>query len=156
MPLTPHTRPMHAACRLACEPSYCVGHTERGRNAETQGHMIGHRVALHPFDALLLIEFPDDPLACCGALPRDHTTSVLWDEHNVILAIPTDVRWALPVSHETLLPSERGGSLQGGVSTTGGRTTERQSLCESHRQRRWLTCWSYPQVCSTCPITLEL
>ncbi len=22
-------------------------------------------------------------------------------------------------------------------------TLERQSLCESHRQRRWLTCWSY-------------
>src|SRR5882762_8970870 len=22
-------------------------------------------------------------------------------------------------------------------------TPERQSLCESHRQRRWLTCWSY-------------
>ena len=21
-------------------------------------------------------------------------------------------------------------------------TLERQSLCESHRQRRWLTCWS--------------
>ena len=21
-------------------------------------------------------------------------------------------------------------------------TPERQSLCESHRQRRWLTCWS--------------
>ena len=23
-------------------------------------------------------------------------------------------------------------------------TPERQSLWESHRQRRWLTCWSYP------------
>ena len=22
-------------------------------------------------------------------------------------------------------------------------TPERQSLCESHRRRRWLTCWSY-------------
>ena len=26
-------------------------------------------------------------------------------------------------------------------------TLERQSLCESHRQRRWLTCWSYGTVC---------
>src|SRR6516165_1285048 len=25
-------------------------------------------------------------------------------------------------------------------------TPERQSLCESHRQRRWLTCWSYDFV----------
>src|SRR5215831_19919163 len=24
-------------------------------------------------------------------------------------------------------------------------TLERQSLCESHRQRRWLTCWSYAE-----------
>jgi len=27
-------------------------------------------------------------------------------------------------------------------STTFCCTTERQSLCESHRQRWWLTCWS--------------
>src|SRR5262245_27161156 len=27
-------------------------------------------------------------------------------------------------------------------------TPERQSLCESHRQRRWLTYWSYIQVTS--------
>src|SRR5262245_59780724 len=25
-------------------------------------------------------------------------------------------------------------------------TLERQSLCESHRQRRWLTCWSYERL----------
>jgi hypothetical protein len=33
---------------------------------------------------------------------------------HVILAVPADVRLALPVSHEDLLPSERGGSLKGG------------------------------------------
>src|SRR6266581_7239971 len=26
-------------------------------------------------------------------------------------------------------------------------TPERQSLCESHRQRRWLTHWSYGRLC---------
>ena len=45
---------------------------------------------------------------------RPPALSVLWDENHVILAIPADVRLALPVSHEHLLPSERGGSLQGG------------------------------------------
>src|SRR6266568_391174 len=29
------------------------------------------------------------------------------------------------------------------VSHLDLRTLERQSLCESHRQRRWLTCWSH-------------
>src|SRR4029453_14671129 len=68
----------------------------------------------HQLDTLLLAEFPDNPPATAAQLPIDHTTSVLWDENNVILAIPADVRLALPVSHENLLPSERGGSLKGG------------------------------------------
>src|SRR5262249_10124145 len=29
-------------------------------------------------------------------------------------------------------------------------TPERQSLCESHRRRRWLTCWSYYADASLC------
>jgi hypothetical protein len=35
-------------------------------------------------------------------------------------------------------------------------TTERQSLCESHRQRRWLTCWSYDQMEAARTRLLEL
>jgi len=114
IPLTPQTFPMNTDCRLSFEPSYGVGHTELGRHAETQVHMIGHRVALHQCDALLMTEFPDDPPDAAAQLPIDHTTSVLWDENNVLLTIPTDVRLALPVSHENLLLSERGGSLKGG------------------------------------------
>src|SRR4029453_2899707 len=98
--------------RLAFEPSYRVGHTVLGGNTETQMHMIGHRVALDEFDALLLAEFPDDPPNSSSELPIDNTASVLWDKNNVILAVPADVRLALPVSHENLLPSERGSSLK--------------------------------------------
>src|SRR5262249_33050115 len=58
---------------------------------------------------------PDDPPDAAAQLPREHPTSGLWDENKVILAIPADVRLALPVSHENLLPSDRGGSLQGGL-----------------------------------------
>src|SRR6516162_6008992 len=32
-------------------------------------------------------------------------------------------------------------------------TPERQSLCESHRQRRWLTCWSYKFTLKTDGLT---
>ena len=33
-------------------------------------------------------------------------------------------------------------------------TLERQSLCESHRQRRWLTHWSYGRLLITVPMIL--
>src|SRR5215471_18832975 len=114
IPLTSQTLSMNPDRRLPFEPSDRIGHTELGRNAETQVYMIGHRVAFYQSDALLLAEFPDDPPDAAAQLPIDHPTSVLWDENNVILAIPADVRLALPVSHENLLPSERGGSLKGG------------------------------------------
>src|SRR5690242_5371058 len=38
-------------------------------------------------------------------------------------------------------------------------TPERQSLCESHRQRRWLTYWSYVEqryYCTTCRHTFSI
>src|SRR5215831_535912 len=107
MLLTPQTCPMASDCRLAFEPSSRVGHTALRRHAATQGHRIGHRVAFHQFDTLLLAECPDAPLAPASEWPIDHPTSVLGDANNGILAIPTDVRLALPVSHEHLLPSER-------------------------------------------------
>src|SRR4029453_1325709 len=56
IPLTSQTFPMDTDCRLLFEPSYDVGHTELGRTAKTQVHMIGHRVALRQFDPLLLAE----------------------------------------------------------------------------------------------------
>ena len=51
-------------------------------------HVIGQRVTLQQFDPLLLAEFPDDPSDAPAQLTIDHTTSVLWDENNVILATP--------------------------------------------------------------------
>jgi len=114
MPLTPPTLPMHPARRLPLAPSDRLGPTARGRPAETQGPMRGHRVAFDQFAAWLLAEVPEAPPDAAAQLPREHPTSGLWDENKVILAIPADVRWALPVSHENLLPSDRGGSLQGG------------------------------------------
>ena len=76
IPLTPQTFPMNTDCRLPFEPTYRVGHAELRWNAETQVHLIGHRVAFHQFDTLLLAEFPDDPPDAASELPIDHTTSV--------------------------------------------------------------------------------
>src|SRR5215831_14620524 len=77
-------------------------------------HMIGHGMALDQFNPLLLAQLPDDPPDTASELPIDDPASVLRHKNNVILAVPADVRLALPVSHENLLPSERGGSLKGG------------------------------------------
>src|SRR5215475_13942897 len=77
-------------------------------------HMIGHGVALDQFNPLLLAQLPDDPPDTASELPIEDPASVLRHKNNVILAVPADVRLALPVSHENLLPSERGGSLKGG------------------------------------------
>ena len=76
--------------------------------------MVGHRVPLDQFYSLLLAQLPDDPSDTSAELPIEDPASVLRHKNNVILAVPADVRLALPVSHENLLPSERGGSLKGG------------------------------------------
>src|ERR1700704_1101377 len=112
--LTAQTLPMTPARRRALEKTPGMGHTIFWGNAETPVHVIRHRVALHQLDTLLRAEFPDTPPDTAAQLPIDHTTSGLWDENNVIRAIPADVRLALPVSHGNRLPSERGGSLKGG------------------------------------------
>src|SRR5262245_49250924 len=77
-------------------------------------HRIGHGMALDQCNPLLLAQLPDDAPDTASKLPIDHPASVLRHKNNVILAVPADVRLALPVSHESLLPSERGGSLKGG------------------------------------------
>src|SRR5262245_33131224 len=76
--------------------------------------MIGHGMPLDQFNPLLSAQLPDDPPDTASELPIDDPASVLRHKNNVILAVPADVRLALPVSHENLLPSERGGSLKGG------------------------------------------
>src|SRR2546427_8287602 len=113
IPLASQKLPMDSGRRLAFEPAHGVGPTVLGGNTEAQVHMIGHCMALDQFDPLLVAEFTDDPPDASSALPIDNTTSVLRDKNNVILAVPADLRLALPVSHENLLPSERGGSLKG-------------------------------------------
>src|SRR5215831_12621705 len=96
-------------------------------------HMIGHSMALDQFNPLLLAQLPDDPSDTASELPIDDPASVLRHKNNVILAVPADVRLALPVSHENLLPSERGGSLW----TCSGNTGHIREEISSHRPITW-------------------
>src|SRR5262245_3738538 len=77
-------------------------------------HMIGHGMALDQFTPLVLAQLPDAPPDTASELPLDDPASVRRHKNHGILAVPADVRLALPVSHATLLPRERGGSLKGG------------------------------------------
>src|SRR5467141_1412870 len=101
--------------RLALQKTDSIRHTIFRGNAQTQVDMIGHGVALYQLNALLLAQFAQHRPNTPSELPIDHTASVLWDKNYVILAIPSDVRLALPFSHRDLLSSERGGSLKGGL-----------------------------------------
>src|SRR5262249_15028268 len=108
------TLPVNPDCRLAFEPPHRIGYAILWGNTEAHVDVIGHRVAFDQFDTLLLAQLSDDTPDTASELPIDHPASVLRHKNNVILAVPADVRLALPVSHEILLPSERGGSLKGG------------------------------------------
>jgi hypothetical protein len=108
--------PMDPDRRLALQKTDGIGHAIFRRNAETQVHMIWHRVALYQLNALLLAQLPQNRSNTSSKLPIDDTASVLWDKNYVILAVPSDVRLALPFSHGDLLSSERGGSSKGGLS----------------------------------------
>src|SRR4029450_11666345 len=114
MPLASQKLPMNTDCRLALEPSDRIGPTVCRGNAQTQMHMIRHRMPLHHLDTLVLAEFAQDTSDTPPQLRIQDTLAVLWDKNYVILAIPADVRLALPFSHGSLLSSERGGSLKGG------------------------------------------
>src|SRR5262245_14062288 len=108
--------------------------------------MIGHGMALDQFDPLLLAQLPDDAPDTASELPIDDTASVLRHKNNVALAVPVDVRLALPVSHEDLLPNERGGSLKGGsLLHSDARRNGRASVSLTARGGG-LPCWSYDAV----------
>jgi hypothetical protein len=115
IPLTAQKLPMNPDGRLALQKPDSMRHTLCRGNAETQVDMIGHGVALYQLHTLLLAPCAPHRPHTPSELPIEHTTSVLWDKNSVRLAVPSDVRWALPFSHRDLLSSERGGSLKGGL-----------------------------------------
>jgi hypothetical protein len=105
--------------------------------------MIEHGMALDQCAPLLLAQLPDDAPDTASEWPIEDTASVLRHTNNVILAVPADVRWALPVSPEDLLPKERGGSLQGGsLLHSDARRNGRASASLTARGGS-LPCWSY-------------
>ena len=78
----------------------------------TQVDVIGHCVPLHQLHTMLLAKLSDDPPNVLPQWPEYLPLPVLRHDDNVVHAVPSNVRLALPLSHDGLLP-ERGGSFEG-------------------------------------------
>jgi hypothetical protein len=99
---------------------------------------------LDQFDTHLVAELPQDLANILAERAQDCFLPLLRYDDDVVSAIPPDIALVVPCAH-------CGFSFVWPWRVHTGRnhiplhesTLERQSLFESHRQRRWLTCWSY-------------
>ena len=140
----PSILPVKTDGRCPFQPAHRIGHTIFGGNTQTKMHMIRHRMAFDSLDAHVVTEFPEDLADIFPERAKDCLLAIFWYDNNVVSAIPPDMALVLPFSHW-------GFSCLWPWRVHNGRnhiplhesTPERQSLFESHRQRRWLTHWSY-------------
>jgi hypothetical protein len=87
------------------KPNY-VRHGVFWWDLETEVDVVGHRVPLQYFDSLLLTQIPQNSPYGGSQLAVDYLSAILGDEHNVVLALPADVRKTLEVFRALfLLPS---------------------------------------------------
>src|SRR4029450_9191459 len=110
-------------------------------------HMVGHGMPLDQFEAHLLAEFPQDRANVLAERATDCFLPIFRYDDQSLPAIPPAMALVLPFSH-------CGFSFVWPWRVRTGRnhiplhksTPDRQSLFESHRQRRWLTHWSYSHI----------
>src|SRR6266566_2211215 len=134
---------MNADSGFPLQPSDSIRHTVFGGHAQTQMHMVRHGMPLDQFDAHLIAEFPQDLANVLAERAKDCFLPIFRYDDDVVSAIPPDMALVVPFSHG-------GFSFVWPWRVHTGRnhiplhesTPERQSLFESHRQRRWLTHWS--------------
>jgi len=76
---------------------------------------------------------------------RGTTIKLLWSPHGIVCPLSVALRVALGAF---TWPGKRGSTIR---RPSPHSTPERQSLCESHRQRRWLPRWNYVEyACWRC------
>ena len=147
-PMKFRVRPRYTRCmRIAAFPfnrPTAFATLYLGGNAQTQRYMVGHGMPLDHFDAHWLAEFSQDLANVLAERAKDCFLPICRYDDNGVSAIPPDMALVLPFS-------PCGFSFVWAWRVHTGRnhiprhesTPERQSLFESHRQRRWLTHWSY-------------
>src|SRR5215510_6317193 len=134
---------MNADRRFAFQPPYRIRHTILGWNTQTQMHMVGHSMPLDQFDPHLRAKFPQDLADVLAERTKDCFLPIFRYDDDVVSAILPDMALIVPFAHcgFSFWWPWRAHNGRNHISLPES-TPERQSLFESHRQRRWLTHWS--------------
>jgi hypothetical protein len=107
-------------------------------------HVIGHRMPLNQLNPQLGAEVPQDLPDILAERAKDCFLPIFRYDNDVVPAIPPDVALTLPLLHGGFSSSWPWRAQEGRNHLSPHESTpERQSLFESHRQRRWLTRWNY-------------
>src|SRR4030095_12060298 len=135
---------MNADGGFPFQPPHGIRHTILGGNAQTQMYVVGHGMPLDQFDTHLVTKLPQDLANILAERAKDCFLPIFRYDDDVVSAIPPDMALVVPFAHcgfSFVWPwrVHRGRNY----SPLHESTPERQSLFESHRQRRWLTYWSY-------------
>jgi len=113
IPLFPKVFPMNPDRRLPLQEFYRIGNAVLLRNAQAHMHVIRQGMAFDQFDAILATQISENLSDVFPKSAKNGLPSVLWDEYQMVLAIPSHMGLALPFSHLGLLSIERDGSLKG-------------------------------------------
>lgn len=130
--------PMDQNRRLAFQLPNCMGHTILGWDSQTQVDVIRHSMAFDQVDfeppTKFLQYFPNlfpDPF-------RKGLFPVLWDKHDVVSAVPSNMCLCFPFLHKLFLVDRQADT--GRAFLTSLATLERSNLFGSRRQRRRFNC----------------
>jgi hypothetical protein len=129
--------PMDSYCALPFKESYRICHAVFRRDAQTQVHMIVHRVPFQQSYPLLIAQISQYLAYRCSYFPEDYLPTVFWDEYDVILALPSYMRQTFKIVHTLFLLPSKGFPMEGERISIDG-TPERLSLSGSHGQRPWV------------------
>ena len=95
----------HEQRALALQVAHEARDADLGRYRHQHVHVVRHQVALDYLDALPLAQLPEDLAQVPPVLVVDDLPSILWCEHDVVLAEPLRVREAVGLlGHGNHLP----------------------------------------------------
>ena len=137
---------MTAESGLPLQPPDSLCHPILGWHAQTPRPRVGPGMPRDPGDTHWCAEFPEALADDLAERTKDGLVPIGRYDAEVVSAIPPDLAWVVP-------GSPGGCSCVWPWRVHTGRNhlalhesmPQRQSLFESHRQRRWLTHWSYPE-----------
>jgi hypothetical protein len=139
----PQIGPMQAAGGLPWPPPWRIRHPLLGGKAQTPMPMGGPGRPRNPCAAPWRAEFPQARTDGLAERAKEGFLPLVRDDAEGGSALPPEMAWVVPFSPcgcSFVWPWRV--HIGSNHLPLHASTPERQSLCESHRQRRWLTHWS--------------